>query len=78
MSGDLERSVGELHGKVDALMVAFKDYAAEHNRRHEILDGEMKEVQAHVNRVRGVHTLLMAFAGAIGSAITLAVQKLLR
>lgn len=76
MGDNVERAVGELHGKMDALITAFGTHVAEENRRHERLDEKVARVEAHVNQVKGARGMLVTLAGAVGAGITLAAEKL--
>lgn len=72
---EINRTLGNIEGKLDALQDRFDAHTTRHDQLHIQLDKEVNTIQADVNKAKGASSVIGIAAGALGAALALAVKR---
>ena len=70
---EINRTLGNIEGKLDSLQDRFDAYTIKHDQSHRKIDKEIDTIQADVNKAKGATTIVGIVAGGIGATLTLVV-----
>lgn len=72
-ANDSERMLlGEMNGKLDALITSVGEWRAEHNDRHVKIDEQIAGHAADINKAKGAKAALFVAATAISTLVSAA------
>lgn len=73
MSDNTERFLGQIDGKLDALVKTMTDHAETDSKQFKAVFDELRSHAADINKAKGAKWAVLALSGAIASGVSIAV-----
>jgi hypothetical protein len=71
MSDNVERSLGQIEGKLDGLHGMLREHMDQDSRRFEAVFEKLSDHAADINKAKGAKTMLTIIAGGVSGAVAI-------